>query len=110
MLKISWVDKFEDSNHPPGGLLTINWESLILEPKEFVFENFNELFMNDESYALRMFFFLERLMSKIDNKENLGIFNDIYKKGADLLKMEDISSKEVIDLLEQKESSKMGLI
>jgi len=59
-----------------------------IEPDEFIINNFNQLFLNEEGYALGIFIFLDDLVKKYGLNDNLGVFKTIYLKGKEIMEKE----------------------
>ena len=58
------------------------------EPSDFIINNFDQLFLNDEGYALSIFIFLDGIAKKYGLSEKLGIFKEIYLKGKEIMEKE----------------------
>jgi len=76
-----------------------------LETHDFIIINFDELFSNDEAYALGIFIFLDGIVKKYGLSEKLGIFKDIYLKGKEIMEKEfsEEELKEVVNYIKKKE-------
>ena len=59
-----------------------------IEPSDFIINNFDQLFLNDEGYVLGIFIFLDGIVKKYGLTEKLGIFKDIYLKGKEIMEKE----------------------
>lgn len=81
-----------------------------IETREFIIKHFDELFLNDEGYALGIFIFLDGIVRKYGLSDKLGIFKDIYLKGKEIMEKEfsEDELKEIVKCYIKKKEEEMG--
>ena len=83
-----------------------------IEPSDFIIDHFNQLFLNDEGYALGIFIFLDGVVKKYGLNDKLGIFKKIYLKGKEIMEKEfsEEELKEVVRYHIKKKEEAMDFV
>ncbi|MBW3020356.1 hypothetical protein KY334_03590 [Candidatus Woesearchaeota archaeon] len=98
-------------NHPDFNKYNNDFLLGIIEPNEFIIENFEELYTHDEGYAFSLFFLLDMIIKKYGDKD-LGFFKEIYNIGEKIFKTEvtDDDIKKAIKETEEAKKKAEGMI